>query len=137
MFLKNKKKFLENKDRVIRKKTTNKINTSYSYEALIKSDKYSYKLNKGASSNTIDFRILRSNEDIDELINVNNISYKINFKRKKFGKSIDKNNSIKKRKKLNDLDIISSNLEKTSLNLNQPEAFYAGLFNNIINKDYL
>ena len=123
MFLKNKKKFLENKDRVIRKKTTNKINTSYSYEALIKSDKYSYKLNKGASSNTIDFSILRSNEDIDESINVNNISYKINFKRKKFGKSIDKNKSIKKRKKLNVLDIISSNLEKTSLNLNQPEAF--------------
>ena len=121
---------LENKDRVIRKKSTNKINTRYSYEALnnlqglIKSDKYSYKLNKGASSNTIDFRILRSNEDIDKSINVNNISYKINFKRKKFGKSIDKNNSIKKRKKLNDLDIISSNLEKTSLNLNQPEAFY-------------
>ena len=142
IFLKNKKRFLENKDKlVIRKTSTNKINAHGSYEALnnlqglIKNDKYNNKkLNKRVSSNAIDNNLLKLNEDKDDSININDL----NFYKKKFLKSIDNNNnSIKKRKKLNELDIITSNIQKTSLNLNQPEAFYAGLFNNIINKDYL
>ena len=142
IFLKNKKRFLENKDKlVIRKTSTNKINAHGSYEALnnlqglTKNDKYNNKkLNKRVSSNAIDNNLLKLNEDKDDSININDL----NFYKKKFLKSIDNNNnSIKKRKKLNELDIITSNIQKTSLNLNQPEAFYAGLFNNIINKDYL
>ena len=34
------------------------------------------------------------------------------------------------------MDIITSNIQKTSQNLNQPSEFYAGLFSNLISKDY-
>ena len=34
------------------------------------------------------------------------------------------------------MEIISSNIQKSSQNLNHPELFYAGLFNNLITKNY-
>ena len=46
------------------------------------------------------------------------------------------NARIRKKQKIKELDIISSNIQKSSQNLNQPDLFYAGLFNNLINKDY-
>ena len=38
----------------------------------------------------------------------------------------------RKKKKKSELDIISSNIQKSSQNLNQPDIFYAGLFNQLI-----
>ena len=34
------------------------------------------------------------------------------------------------------MEIISTNIQKSSQNLNHPEIFYAGLFNNLITKNY-
>ena len=52
-----------------------------------------------------------------------------------FNKKIPENNSTKKRKKNNELDIIQFNINKSSQNLNQPDAFYAGLFSQLILKE--
>ena len=94
------------------------------------------RLSKGYSTNSIDINLLKSQKTHEDLkVPIDN-PYQNNFIKKKCGKSIDNNNSIKRRKKLKELDIISSNMEKTSQNLNQPVQFYAGLFNNIISKDY-
>ena len=50
-------------------------------------------------------------------------------------KPIEKNKTIhKKKKKQNELEIISFNLKKSSQNLNQPDVFYAGLFSHLISK---
>ena len=44
------------------------------------------------------------------------------------------NNIVKKKKKKNELDIISLNIQKGSQNLNQPDVFYAGLFSQLMFK---
>ena len=61
-----------------------------------------------------------------------------NMNKLEFKKNKKKNNIIpnKKKKKLKELDIISSNILKSSQNLNNPQAFYAGLFSQIMFKNY-
>ena len=44
------------------------------------------------------------------------------------------NDNDKKKKKRNEMDIISLNIKKSSQNLNQPDLFYADLFNHLIFK---
>jgi hypothetical protein len=59
------------------------------------------------------------------------------FDRKKyeiFAKKSPENDSPRKRKKNNELDIIQLNIQKSSQNLNQPDVFYAGLFSQLIIK---
>ena len=51
-----------------------------------------------------------------------------------FAKKNPENNSPKRKKKNNELDIIQFNIQKSSQNLNQPDAFYAGLFSQLIFK---
>ena len=46
----------------------------------------------------------------------------------------NKNKNNKKKKKKNELEIITTNLQKSSQNLNQPDIFYAGLFSKLITK---
>ena len=149
LFLKSKKSFYSHKEKHdIRKTSTNKLDNRFSNQALnnfqnllMKSEKcYNInninRLSKGFSTNSIDINLLKSQKTHGDLnVPIDN-PYQNNFIKKKCGKSIDNNNSIKRRKKLKELDIISSNMEKTSQNLNQPVQFYAGLFNNIISKDY-
>ena len=150
MFLKSKKSFYANKEKHdIRKTSTKKLDNQFSHLALnnfqnllMKSGKcnnINNIISKGYSTNSIDINLLKSQKTHGDLnVPIDN-SYQNNFIKKKCGKSIDNNNSMKRRKKLKlkELDIISSNMEKTSQNLNQPVQFYAGLFNNIISKDYL
>ena len=140
-FLKNKKSFDAN-EKSIRKVSTNKLNNQFTYESfqnfqniLMKSDKYNNnRLVKINSTNSFDLSGLKSIEDVNESIN-DKTNSNFNFKRKKnLIKSVDTN--LKKKKKLNELDIITSNIQKTSQNLNQPSEFYAGLFSNLISKDY-
>ena len=59
-----------------------------------------------------------------------------NFKKRKILKKSFDNNLSKKKRKIKEMEIISSNIQKTSQNLNQPELFYAGLFNNLITNNY-
>ena len=133
------KKSFDRQDKSIRKTSTNKMNNKFSYESfqnfqniLMKSEKYNNKLLKINSSNTFDLSELKSMEDANEPINDTG-NNNFNFKRKKnLIKSVD----TKKKRKLNELDIITSNIQKTSQNLNQPSEFYAGLFSNLISKDY-
>ena len=51
-----------------------------------------------------------------------------------FSKKNPQSNSTKKRKKNKELDIIQFTIQKSSQNLNQPDAFYAGLFSQLIFK---
>jgi hypothetical protein len=51
-----------------------------------------------------------------------------------FAKKNPENDSPRKRKKNNELDIIQFNIQKSSQNLNQPDVFYAGLFSKLIFK---
>jgi len=51
-----------------------------------------------------------------------------------FAKKNPEINSPRKKKKNNELDIIQFNIQKSSQNLNQPDAFYAGLFSQLIFK---
>ena len=147
MFLLNNKNNYEQKEKSFIKKTcSNKLNYPIINEALNsfhklinKSDKSNNKLINSSSSNSFDLGIIKSNENkrlsrnsINESFN-DNMNYSP-LKKKSLRKSND-NNFYRRKKKLKDLDIISSNIQKTSQNLNQPEVFYAGLFNNLI-KDY-
>ena len=136
------KKSFDTKDKGIRKTSTNKLNNKFSFknfqDILMKSDKYNNnKLFNIKSTNSIDLsgiKSLKSNGDINDSINEKS-NNNFNFKRKKnMIRSIDTN--FKRKKKLKELDIITSNIQKTSQNLNQPSEFYAGLFSNLISKDY-
>ena len=51
-----------------------------------------------------------------------------------FAKKNPENDSLRKKKKNNELDIIQLNIQKSSQNLNQPDVFYAGLFSQLIFK---
>jgi len=63
---------------------------------------------------------------------ISNINkFGLNFHKKKNNFSPNK-----RKKKLKELDIISSNILKSSQNLNNPQAFYAGLFSQIMFKNY-
>ena len=122
----------------IKKTSTNDLNTNkLSYETLNnfqnlinKSEgKIEEKLLKAYTSNSLISINLKSKEgnSFDDL-NENEFN--------EFKKKNNSNNKIRKKHKLKELDIISTNIQKSSQNLNQPDAFYAGLFNNLIIKDY-
>ena len=122
----------------IRKTCTNELKNRLSYETLSnfqnlinKSEKsINNKLLKTLSSNSlVSVSLLKSNYDKSfDTLNENDNN---EIKKKKIS-----NNKVKKRHKLKELDIISTNIQKSSQNLNNPDLFYAGLFNNLINKDY-
>ena len=110
-------------------------------KTLNKSDKYNNMIRKVKSSRSINFNSLtilkaykeKSFDNRSETVNEND-NYNL---RKKKNLIKSDNNLIKKRKKLREMDIISTNIQKSSQNLYQPDIFYAGLFNNLINKNYL
>ena len=145
--LNNKKTFEQNEQDFIRKTCTNDPNNQLTNEAINifkkkinKSHKYNNKFLKNTSSSSFDLNILKPNENIEFNNNIDVTDYENNnynkpITKKSFKKYGDNNNIIRKRKKLKELEIITSNIQQTSQNLNQPEVFYAGLFNNLI-KDY-
>ena len=66
----------------------------------------------------------------------NKINNKKNHHKQKLKENIKHNISPNKRKKkLKEIDIISSNILNSSQNLNQPDIFYAGLFNQLLSKN--
>ena len=149
-YLQKKKNFEKKKSFLnIRKTCTKQISNQFSYETLNdfqnkinKSDKYNNILGKTNYSGSFDFTsmaMLRTYDDksfdrIDSMsVNEND---NLNFKKKKLLKKSVDNNLIKKKKRIREMEIISSNIEKSSQNLNHPELFYAGLFNNLITKNY-
>ena len=88
------------------------------------------KLLKAYTSNSlISIKLIKS-KDGKSFDTLNENEFK-EIKKKKYS-----NNRIKKKHKMKELDIISSNIQNTSKNLNQPDVFYAGLFNNLIIKNY-
>ena len=88
------------------------------------------KLLKAYTSNSlISIKLIKS-KDGKPFDTLNENEFK-EIKKKKYS-----NNRIKKKHKMKELDIISSNIQNTSKNLNQPDVFYAGLFNNLIIKNY-
>ena len=88
------------------------------------------KLLKAYTSNSLISNKLIKSKDGKSFDTLNENEFK-EIKKKKYS-----NNRIKKKHKMKELDIISSNIQNTSKNLNQPDVFYAGLFNNLIIKDY-
>ena len=118
----------------------NDIMSSFQNSINLKSDKSNNKIKKTKSSSfSIEKSIrenhsfLMNNKSMNDTFYDNN-----NVRRKTFneasldcfthqGKFISK-----KKKKKSELEIISSNIQKSSQNLNQPEVFYAGLFNQLI-----
>ena len=133
-FLLNKNRSFDIKEKNIRKASTKKCNNIFTNESLNNFNNIfrnnNNRIIKRNSSTSCDINELKPIEDINE--NNDNNFY---FKRKKFMTKSNDNN-LKKKKKLNELDIISFNIQKTSQNLNQPSEFYAGLFNNLFSKDY-
>ena len=133
-FLLNKNRSFDIKEKNIRKASTKKCNNIFTNESLNNFNNIfrnnNNRIIKRNSSTSCDINELKPIEDINE--NNDNNFY---FKRKKFMTKSNDNN-LKKKKKLKELDIISFNIQKTSQNLNQPSEFYAGLFNNLISKDY-
>ena len=88
------------------------------------------KLLKAYTSNSLISNKLIKSKDGKSFDTLNENEFK-EIKKKKYS-----NNRIKKKHKMKELDIISSNIQNTSKNLNQPDVFYAGLFNNLIIKNY-
>ena len=68
------------------------------------------------------------------IINIDEEDKKIKKKHDTCLKKIPNKNLVKKKKRNSALDIINMNIMKSSENLNQPEVFYAGLFNQLIFK---
>ena len=145
-YLQKKKNFEKNKSFLnIRKTCTKQLNNQFSYETLNdfqnkinKSDKYNNIIRKTNSSGSIDFASMAIFKTCDDksFDRIDSMSFNendnLNFKKKKMlRKSYDK-----KKRKIREMEIISSNIQKSSQNLNQPELFYAGLFNNLITKNY-
>ena len=124
---------------VIRKTVTNDFKNKLSYETLSNfhnlinksENNVNKKLLKTYSSNSLLSGGLLKSRDEKSFDTLNEIDFNDIRKRK------TSNARIKKKQKLKELDIISTNIQKSSQNLNQPDLFYAGLFNNLINKDYL
>ena len=113
------KKFYENKNNPEEIKRTNTSKSYMKNNFNISEPKQFFQIQKGTTSERQNFQFKNKN-------NQSKLKYK------------DKNRpntKNKKKKKLNELDIISSNIFNTSLNLNQPDTFYAGLFNQLIIKD--
>ena len=128
---------LENNN-VIRKTSTKDFKNNLSYETLNnfnnlinKSDtNFNKKLLKTYSSNSLLSGGLLKSRVEKSFDTQNEIDFNDERKRK------TTNARIRKKQKIKELDIISSNIQKSSQNLNQPDLFYAGLFNDLINKDY-
>ena len=83
--------------------------------------------------------LVPSNTEIflSDRIKSNNLEDEKDFNSKKYEVFSKKNpdyNSTKKRKRNTELDLIQFNIRKSSQNLNQPDAFYAGLFSQLIIK---
>lgn len=130
---------------IIRKTVTNEFNNKLSYETLndfrkllSKSEKSianlppgSKKFEKALSSNSVaSLGLMKSKVDntFDSLHDID-----INATRKK---TKINNSKLRKKQQLKELDIISSNIQKSSQNLHHPDLFYAGLFNDLMFKDY-
>ena len=107
------------------------------FQRLVSNSYYNkkYKRTNSSSSlgvNNINNMINKEGSPIKRSETIGNIN-KFEFKHHKKKNNISQN---KKKKKLRELDIISSNILKSSQNLNNPQAFYAGLFNQIMFKNY-
>jgi hypothetical protein len=132
---------------IIRKTVTNEFKNKLSYETLndfrkllSKSEKsnanppglpVSKNFVKTLSSNSVVSLGLmkpKANNTFDSLNDID-----INATRRKIKIN---NNKLKKKQQLKELDIISSNIQKSSQNLNHPDLFYAGLFNDLMFKDF-
>ena len=134
----NSRNFIDNQ--IIRKTCTNQFNNKLSYETLNNFqnllNKSEQKINtkkvaKAISSNSlVSLRLL--GPKIDKSFDSVNDFEISDIKRK----TKLNNNKFRKKQQLKELDIISSNIEKSSQNLNQPDLFYAGLFNDLMIKDY-
>jgi len=138
-YLKNKKNFEKKRSFLnIRKTCTKQISNKFSNETLNnfhnkinKSDKYNNIIRKTNSSASLDFAsmaVLRTYEDksFDRMDSISiNENDNLNFKKKRIiRKSVD-NNLMRKKRRIREMEIISSNIQKSSQNLNHPELFYA------------
>ena len=115
----------------------NKNDAINDFQRLVSNSFYNIKYKRTNSSsslgvNKINDMIQKEGSSIKRSETISNMN-KLEFKNHK-----KKNNIIpnKKKKKLKELDIISSNILKSSQNLNNPQAFYAGLFSQIMFKNY-
>ena len=144
-----KKTFEKKEANIIKKTRTNKINNNMAtlsalnnFQKIInKSDKYNnnIRIMKTKSYKSFDLNLIKYNKDLENYLKDEKNGSQIylnNYRKKRLFRRSLENSPIKKRKKTNELDIITSNIQRTAQNLNQPDLFYAGLFNNLIIKDY-
>ena len=130
---------------IIRKTVTNEFNNKLSYETLndfrkllSKSEKSianlppgSKKFEKALSSNSVASLGLMKSKVDNTFDSLNDIDINATRKKTKIN-----NSKLRKKQQLKELDIISSNIQKSSQNLHHPDLFYAGLFNDLMFKDY-
>ena len=114
----------------------NKNDAMNNFQKLLNKSFYNIKVKRTNSSSSLGVNNINMMQKEDSPIkrsetisNMNKFGFKCHKK---------KNNIIlnKKKKKLKELDIISSNILKSSQNLNNPQAFYAGLFSQIMFKNF-
>ena len=105
----------------------------------LKTDKSNNRIKKTNSSSSYIEKSVRANHSfLVDNKRMNDTFYDYDLRRKSFngasfgGINDQIRNISKKKKKKSELDIISSNIQRSSQNLNQPEVFYAGLFNQLI-----
>jgi len=115
----------------------NKNDAINNFQQLISQSFYNKKIQRTNSSsslgvNNMNKMIQKEESPIKRSETISNINkFGLNFHKKKNNFSPNK-----RKKKLKELDIISSNILKSSQNLNNPQAFYAGLFSQIMFKNY-
>ena len=118
---------------------SNDVISAFQNSIYLKSERSNNKIKKTNSSSSYTEKPIREihsflmdNKRMDDTF------YENDFRRKSFngeflgGITPKIRNFSKKKKKKSELDIISSNIQKSSQNLNQPDIFYAGLFNQLI-----
>ena len=117
---------------------SNDLMSSFQKSIYLKSDKSNNRIKKTNSSSSYIDKSLNANHSFLVDNKRMNETFYDEFRRKSFngvsmGGITEQNRNIsKKKKKKSELDIISSNIQKSSQNLNQPDIFYAGLFNQLI-----
>jgi hypothetical protein len=115
----------------------NKSDAINNFQKLVSNSYYNKKSKRTNSSSSlgvknINIMIQKEGSPIKRSETISNKN-KLEFKYHKKKNNINLN---KKKKKLKELDIISSNILKSTQNLNNPQAFYAGLFSQIMFKNY-